>query len=213
MCPDGGYDEGYKACPCFWGSGPGSLVNRLTRHLDEFSGLAVLDAGCGEGKNAIFLARSGARVDAYDISEYGIANAKRAWHDHRLVHWNVADVARAHFPIGHYDIVIAYGLYHCLENESQIATTVKTLQEAARPGGFHLLCAFNDRSQELDAHPSFCPTLLSHAKYVAQYDKWKLVYVSDEDLTERHPHNNVPHTHSLTRIIAQKRCENELLPI
>ena len=37
----------------------------------------VLDVGCGEGKNAIFLAQKGFVVDAFDISESGIKKLKR----------------------------------------------------------------------------------------------------------------------------------------
>ena len=36
----------------------------------------VLDVGCGEGRNAIFMAKLGCQVDAFDISENGIAEAK-----------------------------------------------------------------------------------------------------------------------------------------
>jgi tellurite methyltransferase len=36
----------------------------------------ILDVGCGEGRNAIFLARTGTMVDAFDISENGIQKAK-----------------------------------------------------------------------------------------------------------------------------------------
>ncbi len=33
----------------------------------------VLAVGCGEGQNAIYLAKQGYRVDAFDLSEHGIA--------------------------------------------------------------------------------------------------------------------------------------------
>jgi len=33
--------------------------------------------GCGEGENAIFLAQKGFHVDAFDLSEVGIAKLKR----------------------------------------------------------------------------------------------------------------------------------------
>ena len=51
----GGYDEGYIASDCFWGEEPGSLIRQLGEVLTDFAGLSVLDAGCGEGKNAVHL--------------------------------------------------------------------------------------------------------------------------------------------------------------
>ena len=66
---NGGYDAGYIACPCFWGRSPGSLVRLLDKYIVDFSGMEVLDAGCGEGKNAAFLSQRGARVRAIDVSE------------------------------------------------------------------------------------------------------------------------------------------------
>lgn len=82
---EGGYDEGYRICKCFWGTDPGRLVKHIEQYIDYFSGLMVLDVGCGEGKNAIYLSRLGAKVHAIDISERGIFNAKAAWPDFEKV--------------------------------------------------------------------------------------------------------------------------------
>lgn len=35
----------------------------------------ILDVGCGEGRNSIFLAEKGYKSDAFDISEAGIKKA------------------------------------------------------------------------------------------------------------------------------------------
>ncbi len=61
---NGGYEPGYQSCDCFWGSELASLVKTLALELGDFKGLKVLDAGCGEGKNAAFLAERGASVTA-----------------------------------------------------------------------------------------------------------------------------------------------------
>jgi 2-polyprenyl-3-methyl-5-hydroxy-6-metoxy-1,4-benzoquinol methylase len=39
--------------------------------------LKLLDIGCGEGKDSVFLAKNGYIVTAFDIAEAGIEKAKR----------------------------------------------------------------------------------------------------------------------------------------
>ncbi|WP_344974937.1 class I SAM-dependent methyltransferase [Streptosporangium fragile] len=43
------------------------------------AGPAVLDVGCGEGRNAVRLARRGARVLAMDVSAAALENGAKAW--------------------------------------------------------------------------------------------------------------------------------------
>jgi len=201
---NGGYDDGYRDCPCFWGHEPGSLVRVLCDHIGSVRGLAVLDAGCGEGKNAAFLAAGGAVVDAFDVSVLAIQNGRRYFTDHVGIRWRVGDVRETALPQNQYDVVIAYGLLHCLPSASEVRDVITRLQNATRSSGYNVICAFNNRRQELHAHPGFSPSLLSHADYVATYASWEVLKESDSDLTERHPHNNLEHTHSMTRILVRK---------
>jgi len=202
---NGGYDDGYKACECFWGKQPGSLLNILAEHCADLTNKIALDAGCGEGKNAIHLTRGGASVDAFDISEVAIARATKLWPDSDRVNWRCVDIREVHLPDCTYDITVAYGLLHCLSGQSEVQRVLINLQDATKEGGFNVICAFNDRSQDLAAHPGFCPTLLSHDYFVRSYASWDLLYCTDSDLHETHPHNNIPHVHSMTRILARKR--------
>jgi SAM-dependent methyltransferase len=203
---DGGYDSGYSVCPCFWGSEPGSLVARLPEIIPSFKGLQVLDAGCGEGKNALFLAGKGAVVQAYDISQLAIQHAKdlNSGHQRENISFHAQDVRTIDLGLASFDVVIAYGLMHCLPNEGEIRSLIALLQNATKEGGYLILCAFNDRFQDLSAHPGFNPTLLPHAVYLSMFAEWETIEASDKDLYETHPNNNIPHTHSMTRIIARK---------
>src|SRR5699024_1680372 len=56
-----GYDRGYRACPCFWGTAPSSIVQHAATLV---AGTTAVDIGCGEGKNAAYLATIGYRVTA-----------------------------------------------------------------------------------------------------------------------------------------------------
>ena len=197
------YDSGYASCPCFWGREPGSLVLRLAELIPSWRGLRVLDVGCGEGKNAAFLAERGAVVKAIDFSSLALRNARAAW-PAADVTWELADVRSLQLEAPQYDIVLAYGLLHCLLNEIEVEQIVGMLQRATVLGGFNVVCAFNDRAQDLSAHPGFEPVLLSHDAYLALYKAWRLTLSTDSDLSEVHPHNGILHTHSMSRLIAQK---------
>jgi cyclopropane fatty-acyl-phospholipid synthase-like methyltransferase len=202
---DGGYDAGYQACACFWGTEPSSLVRKLAALLPSFNGLYVLDAGCGEGKNALFLARQGAHVHGFDVSDAAIAHAREIVSANAgNITFEVSDVRERFLPADSYDVVIAYGLLHCLASAIEVHSICQRLQTATRESGYFVLCAFNDRYQDLSAHPGFSPTALGHTDYLELFDGWEMLEASDSDLVEVHPHNGIRHTHSLTRILARK---------
>jgi tellurite methyltransferase len=201
---DGGYDAGYRACPCFWGRKPGKLVRRIVELVPDLQGAKVLDVGCGEGKNAAFFARHGCKVTAVDISEIAIAHAKQLWPTSQGIDWRTCDARALNPQLERYDCIIAYGLFHCLGDANEIQQLILELQRATRLGGYHAIVALNSRHQDLRAHPELRPCLLSHNEYVARYAGWEIVFAEDADITETHPHNLIPHTHSLSRILARK---------
>ena len=111
---NGGYEAGYLACPCFWGRDPGRLVRHLSKYLADFRNIIVLDAGCGEGKNAAFLAKQGAHVRAVDVSEAAIRNGISAFDVREgAIRWEIGDIRTIDLGGEEYDVVIAYGLLHC----------------------------------------------------------------------------------------------------
>lgn len=201
----GGYDDGYKQCPCFWGESPGSLLQHVPRIIGDLKGKTALDAGCGEGKNAAFLASQGMIVDAVDVSAFAIGNGKTRWGELKNIRWFVDDITHLASKPNAYDVIVAYGLYHCIRSQDELTHLVNSLKGATRPGGIHVVCAFNARSQDLSAHPGFHPLLVPDAELRGLYADWHIDLHTDSDLTETHPHNGITHTHSMTRIIAVKR--------
>lgn len=209
MISTGGYEEGYGACPCFWGKEPGSYVRRLAAQIGDLSGKRVLDLGCGEGKNAAFLAKAGAVVTAVDISARALLNGKAIWGDVAGLTWVQGDATSQCWPPSSFDIVILYGFLHCLPNEATAFRLVSVLKKATSPAGFHVVCSFNSRHHELgEAHPGFSPLLLSHFYYLALYRDWDIIESSDSDLVETHPHNRIEHRHTMTRILAGNNRDN-----
>ncbi|GAA4224504.1 class I SAM-dependent methyltransferase [Actinomadura meridiana] len=78
-------------------------------------GDAVLDAGCGRGEHAIYLAGRGHRVTGVDSSSAAIEQAgERARAAGADVEFTVGEATRLDALPGRFDTVLDYGLYHCL---------------------------------------------------------------------------------------------------
>ncbi|MDR0469189.1 MAG: methyltransferase domain-containing protein, partial [Peptococcaceae bacterium] len=78
-------------------------------------GGTVLDVGCGEGRNSIFLAEKGFIVDAFDISEAGIKKAKGIAAARGVdVSFMCRDLAKFIFEKS-YDVVLSHGVLHLCE--------------------------------------------------------------------------------------------------
>jgi len=206
----GGYDDGYRECYCFWGRERSSLVGELEKIVPSFAGYSILDVGCGEGKNAAYFAHRGANVLAVDVSPLAISNARRAWPDVAGIEWECSDATALSFGVERFDIVVAYGLYHCLQGQDEIRTLQRRFARATKLGGYHVICAFNSRQQDLRAHPGFQPCLCQHRFYLDLYSDWELLSATDSDLVEVHPNNGILHSHSMTRLLARKTNNHDL---
>lgn len=85
----------------------------------------VLDAGCGTGDNALFLAGCGYRVTAVDVAPTAIETARSRGDG---VEWVVGDSFT-----GAFDTVLASALFHCLPPEQRPGLMV-SLRSAAVAG-------------------------------------------------------------------------------
>jgi tellurite methyltransferase len=200
----GGYEEGYESCDCFWGMSPGSLIQDFVENQSSLAGMRVLDLGCGEGKNAAAFARSGADVIAVDCSALALANGQKHFAA-KGIKWQLSDARTYLASCDQFDAIIMYGLLHCLPSREDIVSTIEMALCRTTIGGLHFVVAFNNGPHDLTAHPNFSPILLPHAFYLQQYAQIQVLTESDSILYETHPHNHIPHFHSLTRIVARKQ--------
>jgi SAM-dependent methyltransferase len=122
------------------------------RLVAEAAGLApgrALDVGCGEGADAIWLARSGWTVTAIDVSDVAVSRARAAAElVGAAVEWICGDALRTPFPAGSFDLVSLQ--YPALPRAAGEAA-VRALLGAVRPGGL-LLAVYHDLDDEHRAH-------------------------------------------------------------
>lgn len=116
----------------------------------------ALDAGCGEGADATWLARRGWRVTAFDISQTALQRAAAAGTDLAdRVTWTRADLTATPPPRGAFDLVSAQ--YFPLPHQPDHAA-LRGLLDAVAPGGTLLFVGHDladlppDRRHRLDAY-------------------------------------------------------------
>ncbi|MFG2839733.1 class I SAM-dependent methyltransferase [Streptomyces zaomyceticus] len=140
---DGFYADRDKPVPFFVAKPDENLVSYVERGLLP-AGARVLDLGCGPGRNALYLASLGHRVDAVDLSATAIR-----WAEDRAARTGTTGVrficGNAFAPgsglEGPYDLVYDSGCFHHLPPHRRISH-LALLDRLLAPGGLFGLTAF-----------------------------------------------------------------------
>lgn len=123
----------YAAKELVWSAGPNESFAREVEHLAPGR---ALDLGCGEGRNAIYLAEHGWRVTAIDFSDVAIDKARRIAERRGVtVDWRVEDVSTSDLPQGAFDLVAVLFLHTGARERD---AWMKRAIAAVAPGGTFL---------------------------------------------------------------------------
>ncbi|MFG3256523.1 class I SAM-dependent methyltransferase [Streptomyces sp. NPDC048172] len=147
------WDERYGQNGQLWSGEPNAA---LVRETEGLSPGAALDLGCGEGGDAIWLARQGWRVTATDLSRVALGRAAEhaAGAGARVadrIDWQHHDLGSS-FPTGSYDLVSAQ-FFHSL-HEMPREEILRRAAEAVAPGGVLLVVGhMGFPSWETEPHP------------------------------------------------------------
>ncbi|MBQ7774699.1 MAG: methyltransferase domain-containing protein [Lachnospiraceae bacterium] len=199
------YEEKYKTEAYYWGLKPNNLCYEIMQLMPPTKPYRVLDIGCGEGKDAVFLARNGYIVTAFDLAETGLEKAKRLAKANRVeVDFFRADV-NDFVPQAEFDIIFSSGVFHYIEAE-QRKRLIDSLKEATAPQGIHAINVFVDKpflqkapdreEAEKKRTPWYSGELFRY------YHDW-LFHKNDEVIFDCNS-GGVPHKHCMDIMIARK---------
>ena len=71
------HDERYGQEFYYWGTRPSLTCFEILKRKPPDRRVRLLDIGCGEGRNAVFFARNGYEVTAFDLSAKGVEKTKQ----------------------------------------------------------------------------------------------------------------------------------------
>lgn len=166
------------------------------------TGGTVLDVGCGEGRNSIFLAEKGFVVDAFDISEAGIEKAKRIASTRGVeVNFVCRDLATFVFE-KKYDVIISHGVLHLCE-EADRNTFIERAKQHTSAGGYNAIGVFTNRLPATPDNALFTKSLFDVGELPSRYADWEIAHHLEGIFEDSHP-GGIHHQHAYERIIAKK---------
>lgn len=198
----GQYQRRYDQDAYYWGLAPSSMCYEVMKRLPPTRPLRVLDIGCGEGKDAVFFARNGYEVTAFDVAQSGIDKARRladaAGADVNLFRADLLDFR----PDGEYDIIFSSGVLHYIP-EPLRTEIIFSYQAHTTPGGVHALNVFVHKpfipappDEEAPAYP------WRSGELAMLYTDWRFHRLSEEIFDCQS--SGTPHQHCMNVIVAEK---------
>jgi SAM-dependent methyltransferase len=110
--------------------------------------MRVLDAGCGYGRNLVYLLREGCELFALDASQEGIAHVRALAAELApqlpAENFRVGRIEAMDFPDAFADVVICNSVLHFARDEQHFLAMVSELWRVLRPGGM-LFCRLGSR--------------------------------------------------------------------
>ena len=184
-----------------FGTQPNATIVEF-QHLFDKS-WSVLDVGCGDGKNALYLASLGYdNVDAFDLSESGIAKLNRiaAAGNIQVNSW-AQDLTRFEFT-KQYNLILSFGTLHLVSKEDW-KNFIRAAKQHTAAGGIHIIQLFTN---VLPASPDIAPFAIGLAddeEIKELYCGWEILQFKSYTFEDEHP--GVPrHFHASNKIVAQK---------
>jgi tellurite methyltransferase len=210
------WEQGYRDSTVSTMGGPNHDIVEILPLLPP--GARVLDLGCGEGRNAFFLAGRGCRVTAVDRSPAGIDKlAALSASTGVALTAEVGDL-NDYRVRGEWDLVMAHGVIDYLDNRTWRAL-LADVKAATAPGGINAYTCMLF-TPEHPAPPEFQRAEFKHSVAPGElrgfYDDWELLRHDRYVKWDQHP--GIPvHCHPVDKVVARRpgpgrAVDHELVP-
>lgn len=162
----------------------------------------VLDVGCGEGRNSIFMAKLGNKVDAFDISENGIEKAKKISKQMGVkINYFCCDLEKFLFE-KEYDVILSHGVLHLPYKDVRDKFITK-MQGNTKIGGYNVIGIFTTRLPATPDNAPYTHSLFDVGELPEKYKDWEIIHHLEGTFTDSHP-GDIHHEHAFERIIAKR---------
>lgn len=170
------------------------------------AGAQVLDLGCGDGRNAIPLARAGFDVTGIDISRAGIQKLNTLSERNGLsIQAEIADMTVYEIR-NTYDLIISHGCLHFVER-SHWERLILEFRAHTTANGFNAITVFTD---DIPAPPDLadlCVGLFHESELYDRYSEWEIILKKSYTFQDEHV-GGLQHVHAANKLVARNHRES-----
>lgn len=195
------WEEEYRKDTLAFSAEPNAAVKEFEHLLGKAP--SILEAGCGEGQNVLYLAKRGFRdIDAFDISEAGISKLKRLCELNAVsVNAFVQDLTAYRFE-KKYDLIMSFATL-CFVEKSAWRKFIGDAKANTNIGGIHIMHIFTDSVPASPDIAPFAKGLARDGELKELYEDWEILQFRSYIFEDEHP--NVPkHLHSANKLVARR---------
>ncbi len=217
------YDAQYSKSYSYWGDQPNLLVPLISSYLHP--GSRILVVGCGEGRDAIFLARLNFEVVATEISSFGLRRASDCISEEiNRLELYMLDAHEPHDHLGEFDAALMMNVIQHL-NPDSIPDRIEHFKSLVKPGGIfsaqlftvedpHYLNAVNSAGEFgrrlTIEHPErkYRIRFFEKGELRSYFEDWEMIHYHESLIWDK-PHGVQSdfHQHGMAQMIARKRLD------
>ena len=196
------YEKWYEGDEYYWGLEPGDFLFELINLCPPAENKKVLDIGCGEGKDAVFMAEKGYDVTAFDLTENGIRKTISLAHKRGVKVNAYVDDINTFETDEQFDIIFSTGTVQYIFDENKEAF-FKKLEKITKPNGIVFINVFVEKSfLELPPDWDKEEKMWKSGELFTYFSDWKFEKI-DEVIFEDNS-GGIPHYHCMDTIICRK---------
>ncbi len=196
------YDQKYTEPAFYWGKKPSPFCLKVLEVFPVDRPLRLIDIGCGEGRNAVFFARNGFEVTAFDLSGVGVAKTLELGTDAGVkIEAFEADMLEYRLTEP-FDVVFCHGCLHYIPPDMR-QSLLENYKQNTNPGGVNVVSVFVKKpfigkapDSEATAHKWVSGELFTH------YHDWRFGFCTEKIFDCMS--SGVPHQHAMDELIARK---------
>jgi len=197
------YEKLYEGEDYYWGLEPAPFLDELIDAAGKnATELSVLDIGCGEGKDAIYMAQKGCKVSAFDVTESGIRKTKLLAEKRNVsIDAFVADINDFEIE-NQFDVVYSTGTIQYLFNEN-IPSFFDKVSKITKIGGLVYFNVFVEKLfLELPPDWDKEEKMWKTGELFRYFGDWKIHTIKEVIFEDNS--GGVKHYHCMDTILAEK---------